>query len=183
MLEGAEVRKSLPKEQGKNFFRTSALSSNGPKPKFIWLAKITGVKNLDQKSKAVEFICNENCTFSWQILRRVAALSPGAPPPNGPRGRRPTAAGPAGRSAAARRPPGRLRPGGAPPPNGRRVFSSLGPSRGVHVLELDLSFRMRIGSPPNSPGLRFCGVVLDFSSNFDENLMKNRGFRGLGRNL
>ena len=55
-------------------------------------------------------------------------VSPGAPP-NGPRGRRPTAA---------------ALGGGAPPPNGRRVFSSLVPSRGVDRAELRASFKTHL---------------------------------------
>ena len=47
----------------RKLFRTSAPSSNGPEPKFIWLAKITGVKNVDQISKAPDFICIEKCHF------------------------------------------------------------------------------------------------------------------------
>ena len=46
-------------------------------------------------------------------------------------------------------------------------------------MERAFSFRTRIGSLPSSSGLRFYGVALDFSSNFDENLMKNRGMSGV----
>ena len=47
----------------KKLFRTSALSSDGLHPNFIWLAIKTGLQIVDHSSLALEFICIEKCTF------------------------------------------------------------------------------------------------------------------------
>ena len=52
-----------PKDAPKKLFRTSALSSDGLHPNFIWLAIKTGLQIVDQISLARDFICIEKCTF------------------------------------------------------------------------------------------------------------------------
>ena len=52
-----------PKDASKKLFRTSAPSSDGLHPNFIWLAIKTGLQIVDQISLAPEFICIEKCTF------------------------------------------------------------------------------------------------------------------------
>ena len=47
----------------KKLFRTSALSSDGLHPNFIWLAIKTGLQIVDQISLVLDFICIEKCMF------------------------------------------------------------------------------------------------------------------------
>ena len=47
----------------KKLFRTSAQSSDGLHPNFIWLAIKTGLQIVDQISLVLDFICIEKCMF------------------------------------------------------------------------------------------------------------------------